>query len=58
MYKEAKVQQLAKLKFEYDKADPTGKKAIEAVIRQRHSDDNAEQYPETLGKFLTKARGY
>jgi len=58
MYNEAKVQQLAKTKREYEAADSTGKSSIAFMIQHRFADYDVDRLPEGLAEFLTKIRGY
>ena len=58
-YNEAKVQDLAKYKLEYEmNNDPNAKQALKMVIIQRFADYQSERLPGELGSFLTRMRGY
>lgn len=57
-YNEAKVQQLAKYKREYDKGDADTKKAIEATVRATCASYDADRLPGNLKYFLIQCRGY
>lgn len=59
-YNEGKIQQLAKYKFEYDKADSfENKQAIESVVRTMFADFDADNINnESLQTWLVQIRGY
>ncbi len=57
-YVHGKIQELAKHKLEWDKADFDQKQSIEFVIRHQFANVPAEQMPEGLRHFLTTIRGY
>jgi len=53
------VQDLAKYKYEYEKADSNGKEVIRQVILQRFAQfDEKKIESENLRNFLTRMRGY
>ncbi len=57
-YNEGKIQQLAKYKFEYEKADDSGKMIIKSTIQHMFADFNCKEMPYGLKTFLTEMRGY
>ena len=57
-YNQAKLQELAKYKHEYEMADKSGKIAIASTIRHRFADYDLNELPMELRLFLTKTRGY
>uniref|UniRef100_A0A6M3JE76 Uncharacterized protein n=1 Tax=viral metagenome TaxID=1070528 RepID=A0A6M3JE76_9ZZZZ len=57
-YNEGKMQDLAKYKFEYEKADISGKAVIVSTIRHMFADFQCEDLPAELKTFLKKIRGY
>jgi len=57
-YNEGKVQDLAKYKFEYEKADASGKAVIKSTIRHMFADFDFEETPYGLKVFLKEMRGY
>lgn len=58
MYNESKVQDLAKIYYEYSQADSEGKKALKSLIRHRFADYNPDRLPPELAKFLKDVRGF
>ena len=57
-YNEGKIQQLAKYRLEYLKADSEGKEAIKSTIQTMFADFNKDNLPLELEGFLTQMRGY
>ena len=57
-YNEAKVQDLARFKFQYEKATDEDKVAISSAIRTMFADYDSSLMPHGLGAFLTQIRGY
>lgn len=58
-YNQAKVQELAKYKLEYERAtNKVEKQALEGVIRHKFADYNDDRLPIELQMFLEKIRGY
>lgn len=55
-YNEAKLQELVKLKYEYERADKAGKEAIANVIRHTFAEYDENQLPEELKKFVKKIK--
>lgn len=57
-YNQGKVQELAKIKAEYDRASEEDKPALAATIRHRFADYDADRLPNGLGSWLRKIRGF
>ena len=58
-YNQAKMQELAKYKLEYEMAqDSSAKAALANVIRHKFADYNDEKLPYGLQVFLKEVRGY
>jgi hypothetical protein len=57
-YNESKVQDLARFKLQYDRADAEDKMAIATTIRTMFADYDSSLMPNGLGAFLTQIRGY
>jgi hypothetical protein len=58
-YNQAKVQELAKYKLEYETTQDEGaKKALANVIRHKFADYNDSRLPYGLKTFLKEVRGY
>ena len=58
-YTHGKIQDLAKLYQEYQKADPDGKETIKTLVQSQFSDFDAEKINNyKLQIFLTNMRGY
>lgn len=57
-YNEGKIQQLAKLKIEYETASEDSKQVLKTTIGHMFADYQAEDMPYQLKVFLTKMRGY
>ena len=57
-YNQAKLQELAKYRLEYLKADESNKVAIASTIRHRFADYDAKRLPYELSGFLKEIRGY
>lgn len=62
MYKESMMQDLARIKYEYDTStDPNQKKALESMIRLRYADFDLNKVPEQfkdVKTFIKQTRGY
>jgi len=57
-YNEGKIQQLAKYKLEYERANTADRAALASTIQHMFADMNPDRLPPQLGAFLTKIRGY
>jgi len=57
-YNEGKIQDLAKYKFEYEKADTANRAVIASTIRHMFADFQCDELPEQLKVFLKEMRGY
>ena len=57
-YNQAKLQDLAKYKLEYERADSNDQEALASVIRHRFADYDGKKLPVELNQFLTSIRGY
>jgi len=58
-YNQAKIQQIAKYKFEYNKAENDDTKiVIKAVVRNTFTDYDIDNLPNNLKFFVRESRGY
>jgi hypothetical protein len=57
-FNEAKLQDLAKYKLQYERAEQSDKEALASTIRHMFADYDAKKLPEGLKSFLTEIRGY
>jgi len=57
-YNQGKMQELAKLKLEYEMADINSQRALKSAIVHKFADYNDDRMPSELEEFLTKIRGY
>ena len=57
-YNQAKIQELAKYKAEWDSADIEDRSGIESIIKHRFADMDATKIPVGLSSFLRLIRGY
>jgi predicted membrane-bound dolichyl-phosphate-mannose-protein mannosyltransferase len=57
-YNQGKIQELAKLKLEFELADNDDKEIIKNTIRHKFADYNNDNMPRNLQIFLQEIRGY
>jgi len=57
-YNEAKTQDLARYRLQYEKGNPEEKEAIASTIRIMFADYDRDLLPNELSSFLYKIRGY
>jgi hypothetical protein len=58
-FNEAKLQQISKYKFEFDRAEnEESKRAVRSVVRNTFSDYSINDLPTELQYFIQECRGY
>lgn len=57
-YNESKLQDLAKYRLQYIKADDEGKAALRSTIRHMFANYDKDKLPVELASFLYEIRGY
>lgn len=57
-FNEAKLQQIAKYKYEYDTGDESTKIAVKSVVRSTFSDYDTSKLPFELKNFIIDCRGF
>ena len=57
-YNESKLQDLARYRLQYLKADGSDREALASTIRHMYADYDRNKLPAELASFLYKVRGY